>query len=206
MKIYTSYSWGQEEKGATEDEMVGCQPWIHGHEFEQTLGNGEGQGSLKCYSLWSHEESTQLSDWTVNKGYALQWWSSAPVFHPGSPLGDLCSGAGSHGQDLEESHLSQSLGRRGGRKASDRCSFFKKAVLSLWEGGERNSHSLRVDTILHNWSDWGVILSTGWGEGRVAGQGEHGRALLSTGVYYYFPYLYLFSYLNVILFTYILCF
>ena len=40
--------WGQEEKGATEDEMVGWHHWLNGHVFEQTLGNGEGQGSLAC--------------------------------------------------------------------------------------------------------------------------------------------------------------
>ena len=40
--------WRQEEKGATEDEMVGCHHWLHGHEFEQTLGEGEEQGNLVC--------------------------------------------------------------------------------------------------------------------------------------------------------------
>ena len=39
---------GQEEKGATEDEMAG---WHHQPEFAQTLGNGRGQGSLACDSL-----------------------------------------------------------------------------------------------------------------------------------------------------------
>ena len=34
----------------TEDEMVGWHHRLSGHEFEQTLGNGEGQGSLACYS------------------------------------------------------------------------------------------------------------------------------------------------------------
>ena len=34
---------GQEEKGATEDEMVGWHHQVNGHEFEQTLGDGEGQ-------------------------------------------------------------------------------------------------------------------------------------------------------------------
>ena len=43
---------GQEEKGTTEDEMVGHHHQLNGHEFEQTLGDSEGQGSLKCYSLW----------------------------------------------------------------------------------------------------------------------------------------------------------
>ena len=40
----------QEEKGMTEDEMVGWHHRIYGHEFEQTLGDSEGQGSLACCS------------------------------------------------------------------------------------------------------------------------------------------------------------
>ena len=46
-----------EEKGATEDEMVGWHHQLNGHEFEQTLANSEGQGSLVCYSPWGHKES-----------------------------------------------------------------------------------------------------------------------------------------------------
>ena len=46
--------WRQEEKGMTEDEMVGWHHWLHEHEFEQTLGDGEGQGSLACCSPCSH--------------------------------------------------------------------------------------------------------------------------------------------------------
>ena len=42
--------WRQEEKGTTEDEMVGWPHWLNGHEFEQTPGDGEGQGSLACCS------------------------------------------------------------------------------------------------------------------------------------------------------------
>ena len=34
--------WWQEEKGATEDEMFQWHHWLNGHEFEQTLGDGEG--------------------------------------------------------------------------------------------------------------------------------------------------------------------
>ena len=44
--------WGQEEKGTTEDEMFGWHHWLNGHEFEQTLGGGEGQWSLVCCSPW----------------------------------------------------------------------------------------------------------------------------------------------------------
>ena len=42
--------WQQEEKGVTEVEIVGWHHWLNGHEFEQTLGDSEGQGSLTCCS------------------------------------------------------------------------------------------------------------------------------------------------------------
>ena len=41
----------------TEDEMVGCHHRLKGHEFEQTPGYGEGQGSLACCSPWDCKES-----------------------------------------------------------------------------------------------------------------------------------------------------
>ena len=50
--------WSQEEKGMTEDEMVGWHHWLDGHEFEQTLGDGEGQGGLACCSPWGRKEDT----------------------------------------------------------------------------------------------------------------------------------------------------
>ena len=49
--------WGQEEKGTTEDEMAGWHHRLDGHEFEQALGAGDGQGSLACCSPWGHKES-----------------------------------------------------------------------------------------------------------------------------------------------------
>ena len=49
--------WRQEEKGATQDEVVGWYYWLNGQEFEQTLGDDEGQGSLVCCSPWGHKES-----------------------------------------------------------------------------------------------------------------------------------------------------
>ena len=57
--------WGQEEKGATEDEMVGWHHQLNGHEFEQTLGDTEGEASLECCSPWGHKKSgtiEQLND------------------------------------------------------------------------------------------------------------------------------------------------
>ena len=49
--------WRQDEKGMTEYEMVGWHHWLDGHEFEQALGDGEGQGSLVCCSPWGCKES-----------------------------------------------------------------------------------------------------------------------------------------------------
>ena len=40
--------------------MVGWHHQCNGHEFEQTLGDGEGQGGLACYSPWGHKESDTI--------------------------------------------------------------------------------------------------------------------------------------------------
>ena len=55
---YAGKDWGQEEKGATEDEMAGWHHRFHGLGFEQTLGDGDGQGGLECCSPWDHKEGT----------------------------------------------------------------------------------------------------------------------------------------------------
>ena len=44
--------------------MVGWHHWPNGHEFEQTLGYGEGQRTLTCYSPWGSQSQTCLSNWT----------------------------------------------------------------------------------------------------------------------------------------------
>ena len=44
--------WRQDEKVVTENEMVGWHHWLNGLEFEQTLGDGKGEGSLACCSPW----------------------------------------------------------------------------------------------------------------------------------------------------------
>ena len=58
--------WRQEKKGATEDEMVGWHHWLSVHEFEQALGDGDGQGGLACCSSWDHKEldMTKWLNWT----------------------------------------------------------------------------------------------------------------------------------------------
>ena len=58
--------WGQEEKGMTEDKMVGWHHWLSGPEFEQTLGVGDGQGGLACWGSWGHKvlDMTEWLNWT----------------------------------------------------------------------------------------------------------------------------------------------
>ena len=74
--------WGWEEKGTTEDEMVGWHHWPDGHEFEWTPGVGDGQGGLASCDSWGHKESdtTEWLNWTElnklmlkNKISNLQW-------------------------------------------------------------------------------------------------------------------------------------
>ena len=54
----------------TEDEMIGWHHQLKGYEFEQTLGDGEGQGSLVCCSPWGHKES-DMTERLNNKGMNL---------------------------------------------------------------------------------------------------------------------------------------
>jgi len=58
--------WGQEEKGTTEDEMVGWHHGLDGHEFEWTVGVGDGQGGLVCCDSWGHKDwdTTEWLNWT----------------------------------------------------------------------------------------------------------------------------------------------
>ena len=67
--------WRQEEKGMTEDEMVGWHHWLNGHEFEQALGVGDGQGSLVCCSPWGGKESDmpEQLNWTELHIYVPTW-------------------------------------------------------------------------------------------------------------------------------------
>ena len=67
--------WGQEEKGTTEDEIAGWYHLLDGHEFERTLGVGDGQGSLACCNSWGRKESdtTEWLNWTeLNWEYIMR--------------------------------------------------------------------------------------------------------------------------------------
>ena len=86
--------WGQEEKGTTEDEMVGWHHWLNGHGFGWTLAVGDGQGSLACCGSWSHKESntTEWLNWTqrhhltLPSSFSSVWVNLCPfpepILHP----------------------------------------------------------------------------------------------------------------------------
>ena len=66
--------WGQEEKGATEDEMAGWHHWLNGHGFEWTPGVGDGQGSLACCDSWGRKEL----DMTERLNWLTDWLTDWP--------------------------------------------------------------------------------------------------------------------------------
>ena len=65
--------WRREEKGTTEDEIVGWHHRLNGYEFQQALGAGGGQGGLVCCISWGHKESdtTERLNWTELHTYYL---------------------------------------------------------------------------------------------------------------------------------------
>ena len=65
--------WRWEDKGTTEDEIVGWHYRLNGHEFEQALGVGDGQGSLACCSPWGCKESdtTERLNWTEKENFKI---------------------------------------------------------------------------------------------------------------------------------------
>ena len=67
--------WEQEEKGTTEDEMVGWHHRLYGYEFEQAPGVGDQQGSLECCCPWGGKESDMIErlNWTEKM---LEWITS----------------------------------------------------------------------------------------------------------------------------------
>ena len=69
-------NWGW-EKGATQDEMVGWHHWFNGCEFEQTLGESEGEGCLACCSSQGHKESDMPWDWTTT----TKWWKYRKIIY-----------------------------------------------------------------------------------------------------------------------------
>ena len=98
--------WRQ-EKGMTEDEMAGWHPWLNGHEFEQALGDSEGQGSLSCCSLWGcrvrHDLVTEQQQPILKNHSKAEWWLSLITL--------LMLGQGSHSYCIEKSEAFTHLNR-----------------------------------------------------------------------------------------------
>ena len=67
--------WGQEEKGMTEDKMVGWHHWPSGHGLGWTPGVGDRQGGLACCGSWGHKESdtTEQLNWACNFKRKVAW-------------------------------------------------------------------------------------------------------------------------------------
>ena len=63
--------WRWEEKGMTEDEMVGWYHWLDGHEFEPALGVGDEQGGLACCSPWDLKESDMTERQNNSFGFTI---------------------------------------------------------------------------------------------------------------------------------------
>ena len=79
--------WRQ-EKGMTEDQMVGWHQWPDGHEFEQAPGVGDGQGSLACCSPRGPKSQTRLSDWTEPEMSIFKVWYYLRIYS--ATLLDAC--------------------------------------------------------------------------------------------------------------------
>ena len=74
---------GQEEKGATEDEMAGWHHQLDGHEFEHAPGDGDGQGSLACCGPWGRKESDTTNQLNYdNNAYLFQLWYMGYICDP----------------------------------------------------------------------------------------------------------------------------
>ena len=71
--------WSQEEKWVAEDKMVGWHHWLYGHEFEQTPGDGKGQGSLACCSPWNCRVRHDLT--TEQQLFLSVWFSNMKSIH-----------------------------------------------------------------------------------------------------------------------------
>ena len=68
--------WRQEEKGLTENEMIGWHHWLDGQGFEQTPRVGDGRGGLVCWCCtpWCAKSWIQLSGWTELNWKPLTVW------------------------------------------------------------------------------------------------------------------------------------
>ena len=138
--------WRQEEKGTTDDEMAGWHHWLDWHEFEQSLGTGDGQGSLACCSPWGRKElaTTERLNWTSTWPKAPEVkWSCSVVFNSVTPWAVAYQAPPSMGFSRQEygvgCHclLRLSLGKGKLKESLFSSVQFSRAVMSdsLWPHG-----------------------------------------------------------------------
>jgi len=94
--------WGQEEKGTTEDEMVGWHHWLNGHGFGWTLVFGDGQGGQACCGSWGYKEPTERLNWTELNRLQYPAWVN-PCTEESGGLQSMVS----QELDMTELHTSQ---------------------------------------------------------------------------------------------------
>ena len=85
--------WCWERLGAAEDEMVGWHPWLNAHEFEQTLGDSEGLGSLACWSPCGSKEldmTEQQNNNSCKNTTSVKVQNMAPYTASGNLWSELC--------------------------------------------------------------------------------------------------------------------
>ena len=96
--------WRQEEERVSEDEMAGWLHWCNGHELGQTLGDGEGQGGLECYSPWGCKEldTTEWLNWTEHSGWSPTVPRGDAFVHTPPPPASHCTVSSSFQSYAEE--------------------------------------------------------------------------------------------------------
>ena len=122
--------WGQEEKGATEDEMAGWHHWLYGRGFGWTPGVGDGQGGLACCNSWGRKESdmTERLNWT--ELIAVYW------VHSANHTSQCCSPAASKSMLLATSKASSSRGELGNQIKNQQGLGLSSMKNNEWESDE----------------------------------------------------------------------
>ena len=121
--------WRQEEKGMTEDEMIGWHHRLYGQEFEQTSEVGDGQGSLTCCSPWDRKKqnTTELSHWTELNWTEASIWLQ-PIDGSVTPV-PVCSWM--HHSLVNQDYKAEDLEHRDGGCLSSSFSQYCSLLLAL---------------------------------------------------------------------------
>jgi len=139
--------WKQKKKGAAEDEMVGWHNQLSGFDFEQTLGDSEGQGSLKHCSLWSRRVGHNFVTERQHRGPQLS--------EEGLSLSSISFPHSSSSSSPSSLTLSPTL--------FPSSVFFPPLLLAHQGGGWlcwRSKHSLCIYDHLQMWNRWEMFCTS----------------------------------------------